>query len=1200
MRRRSTFRSRLPFLVGFGAVALLAIQLAEAQLGDVRRAPIVVGRSSGGGLIGTALGESARAELKLTEDQISKVQSLSQKSRPSRDFLQPFFDQMRATKSNDERLAIQVKMRDASTKWRRDVEAELDKVLSKQQLARLQQLTLHNSGARALTSDAVAANLKLTDQQKEQLAKLSTERSDAGRNLRFRGTQEERDKFGKEWDGKMLALLTADQRKGWVVSLGPPPIELAQQTTQPAEKPAPTDPAKTKPGETKPEGDKPEVASFGGDSPGKGKRPEHLQFNFRQARWDIVLEMFAEAAGLSLDLNTKPSGTFSYYDNAKYTPTEALDILNGYLLQQGHVLVKRDRFLVVVNIDEGIPPNLVPDVAIADLPKRGKNELMRIVLPLEGIDVEEAANEVDELVGPQGKVVALKTSNSLAIQDIGSNLRLVVKLLSDVTVQPDPNAMVFRAFPLRYIAVAEGERIVRSQLGLESSSVRNVSESYDSRSSSRSSSSSRTPPASPAPSGKAQVTPDPRTNSLLVTATAAQLDTVEQVLKVVDVAEGPNGRPILQVGDDIPYLQVYTVSQADPREVTKTLDVIRPGVVVNEDGRYKTIHIYATTEQHRDVAALIRQLDGGSGAGSVAVLPLARMDALTAAATVRAMFISDGDRAPTVEPHPMGRGIMVRGSADQVAQIKTLLTQLGENGTGVGSATAGVIPRQSGPVRTLSLGGRDPEEFIQLLDKVWSRSGRNPLRIVVPNRRGPIDERRTPTKDPTKPETKSKSKSETEEPQPNKTNSEDDKKTTARRNTRLPVFAAGLTQPVSAQADADDAPAKQSADQSKKPAPAEPKSQGVPIVISISDGNLVLSSSDTEALDQLELLIESLAQAMPVRTTWTVFYLRAADATECATMLEQLFPTSNVSMTADSSGSMLGGLTGGLSSFGSSLMDMTGLSGIGAGAGALTLRIIPEARSNALFVSGPAAKIREVEQVLKILDSSELPESLRDRVPRTILVEHADVDDVAKIVQDIYKDYMQSERAAPSRGGNPLQMLMAGGGGSSGGRSGSSRGGQTQAQSVRLTIGVDNNTNRLIVSASESLYLQVEALVKSLDDAAHEANRTIRIMPVNSANAAIIQQGITSLIPKVTVSTTGSSRSASRPTSSRPTSGAPQQGGGQSGDDVRRFFEERIRQRLQQGGGGGGGRPGGGSSGGSSGGRPGGGSGGRSSSRGDR
>jgi len=172
-------------------------------------------------------------------------------------------------------------------------------------------------------------------------------------------------------------------------------------------------------------------------------------------------------------------------------------------------------------------------------------------------------------------------------------------------------------------------------------------------------------------------------------------------------------------------------------------------------------------------------------------------------------------------------------------------------------------------------------------------------------------------------------------------------------------------------------------------------------------------------------------------------------------------------------------------------------------------------------------------------------------------------------------------------------MLMAGGGGSSGGRSGSSRGGQTQAQSVRLTIGVDNNTNRLIVSASESLYLQVEALVKSLDDAAHEANRTIRIMPVNSANAAIIQQGITSLIPKVTVSTTGSSRSASRPTSSRPTSGAPQQGGGQSGDDVRRFFEERIRQRLQQGGGG---RPGGGSSGG----RPGGGSGGRSSSRGDR
>jgi type II secretory pathway component GspD/PulD (secretin) len=1161
------------------------------------------------------LGEAARAELKLTDDQISKVEVLAGKSRMTPESMKPFTDQFRTAKTDEARQAIQVQLREAATKLSRAAEAELPKVLTPTQVIRLRQLMLHRNGIRAISREAVAASLKLTDAQQQQLAKILEERNQAGRSLGFRATQEDREKFGKEWDGKMLAVLNADQQKTWVVSLGPPPVELAEQA-DPAEKPAPksvtetpakNDPAKTDPTETKPAEDKPAIASFGGDMPKEGKLPKHLQFNFRQARWNVVLEMFAKAAGLSLDLNVQPSGTFSYYDNAKYTPVEALDILNGYLLQQGHVLVKRNKFLVVVNIDEGIPPNLVPDVAIADLPQRGKNELMRIVLPLkEGIDVEEAANEVDELVGPQGKVVALKTSNSLVIQDIGSNLRLVVGLLEKSIVPPDPNAMTFRAFPLRYISVNEGERIVRSQLGL-GSTVRNVSASYDYRSSSsRYSSSSRDPRSSSSSrsssttsTGTSQVTPDPRTNSLLVTATAAQHDTIEQVLKVVDVGEGPNGRALVPVGDDTPYLQVYTVSKADPREVTKTLDVIRPGVVVNEDGRYNTIHIYANSEQHRDVAALIRQLDGGSGAGSVAVLPLASMDALTAAATVRAMFLSDGDRAPTVEPHPMGRGIMVRGTAEQVTQVKDLLAQLGEGGVAGGLAGRGVIPRQSGPVRTFSLGGRDPEEFLELLEKVWSRSGSNPLRIVVPNRRGPIDERRVPTRDSRVPtegatedstETEAKPKAKAKQPAPTKTGDADVKKTTARRHSRLPVLSVGLTQQVFAQAEADTAPVKQpEVDPKAKAADPVLKSQGAPIVVSISGGNLVLSSSDTEALDRLESLIESLATSMPVRMTWTVFYLRAADATECATMLEQIFPTSSVSTSAGSSGGMLDSLTGGLSSFGSSIMDATGMSGIGSGA--LTLRIIPETRSNALFVSGPAAKIREVEDVLKILDTTELPESLRDRVPRTILVEHADVDDVAAIVKDIYKDYMQAERSTQqSRGGvNPLQMLM-GGGGNSGGRGGSQRG---TPQPVRLTIGIDNNTNRLIVSSSESLFVQVESLVTSLDTAAKEANRTIRIMPVNAANAAIIQRGVTSLIPKVTISTTGSSRSSSRTSSSRPTSS--QQSSGPS-EEVRRFFEKRMQQ-------GGGGRPGGDSGGGrpssgGSGGRPSFGGGGRPSSGG--
>ena len=161
-------------------------------------------------------------------------------------------------------------------------------------------------------------------------------------------------------------------------------------------------------------------------------------------------------------------------------------------------------------------------------------------------------------------------------------------------------------------------------------------------------------------------------------------------------------------------------------------------------------------------------------------------------------------------------------------------------------------------------------------------------------------------------------------------------------------------------------------------------------------------------MNRLEDFIESMNEALPPRTNWTVFYLRSADATETAEMLQELFPSSSVSSSTSSnsrSPGPLGGLTSGLSSIGSSLMDMTGLSSLGTTS--QSLRIIADVRSNSLFVTGPSFLVNEVEQMLKILDAAELPESLRARIPRLIDVRFADVEEVAGIVRDVYKDYLE-------------------------------------------------------------------------------------------------------------------------------------------------------------------------------------------------
>ena len=176
--------------------------------------------------------------------------------------------------------------------------------------------------------------------------------------------------------------------------------------------PAPGDPRRSRPGSFRDprggrgSGEDPnrEVSDFTGTEkpPAGAERESRTEprptFNFRFAPWKTVLERFAEVANLNLDMDEPPPGTFNYYDKGTYSVKEALDIINGYLIQKGYILVRRDRFLVVANFGRGpVPPNLIPTISLAELPKRGRNEYVSVVIPLANIDAKTAAEEINHV-----------------------------------------------------------------------------------------------------------------------------------------------------------------------------------------------------------------------------------------------------------------------------------------------------------------------------------------------------------------------------------------------------------------------------------------------------------------------------------------------------------------------------------------------------------------------------------------------------------------------------------------------------------------------------------------------------------------------------------------------------------------------------------------------------------------------------------
>jgi hypothetical protein len=418
----------------------------------------------------------------------------------------------------------------------------------------------------------------------------------------------------------------------------------------------------------------------------------------------------------------------------------------------------------------------------------------------------------------------------------------------------------------------------------------------------------------------------------------------------------------------------------------------------------------------------------------------------------------------------------VRGDPDQVSQIKAVLLQLGEDGSGVRP------PRQGGSRRRYSLQGRNPDEFLRILQDTWNNSERNPIRAIIPSRSGPIQERRTSNGAVDRSETNLQRKETGEKPQSNSSG------TCAVADREY--LSVGIRDENADDADVtlDD------------------------VLITVLGDDLLLASDDGVALDRLEELLDALQQTLPYRTRWTIFYLQAADAIEATEMLSQIFPGTSIasSPSAANGGSFMGALANSVSGIGSSLADATGLGGLGASP--QTLRIIPDVRSNSLLIAGPDDVLQDVWAMLNVLDANDIPESFRDMRQRTLTVEYANIDNVAMILRDVYKPLMEDPNADRGQQRQRRQNSFSAMLGESGDGNNSSQ------PAVRMTLGVDRQTSSLIVSSSQSIFNDVRELVETLDKNAMAANRTIRVVQLRSVDPTLVQRSLTGLFPRVSTS----------------------------------------------------------------------------------
>ena len=1160
--------------------------------------------------------------------------------------------------------------------FRRESEAKGKELLKPGQWELLGRVWLKRRGLEALSEPRVAELLKLSQEQRRQVMTLLQERqqqlasadldsqhtivNETGRRLAALLTDEQRAKWDVITSPGTPMPVAADN----AAPDGPPPAPVAPSPPEqpavespPAEPPAdamPPAPASPEPGEAvaPPEVTQPETTEPEQPAPAEAMSPpvsdpvppeqpapmdpmvpvdpeaaldvaaefplpsesDLLTFNFTYMPWEDVIDWFADRAGLSVLKETLPTGTFNYRDSREYTPVEALDLLNKALLIKGYRLIKAERMLVVVNLEDGIPPDLVTTVSLDELDELSEYDFVRVLFELEKFDPTEAEQEITKLIGAQGSVVVMPKTRQILVTDSVNNLKTIRRVIQRIE---DPDGIAsgdLVVYQPKFILADEALMVLRQLLDIEDE------ENATSDSSIR-------------------LATDPLGTKVYFSGKSEMRAKVSEILEKID--QDPTGGETGPI--EALQMEIYPITTADPNSVLSVMQTLlaeSAGVRLSLDPKTNSLIALARPSQHRTIRATLDQMQ--SEVRRIEVIYLRTIDPALAAISIKKMFgeaTKENVSAPTVEADSAARQLLVYGTDSQIEQIGVLLEKMGEKNIGDANYV------DTSTVRVLPLGSREAEAVLERIEMIWPTMRQNSIKVVTPSaviptlrpgskaKPAPVGDdvlqelmrmspdfrvpalRGSPPQPPAaqppaanppaakppaaKPPAAGPVKSTLPAPSPRATKS-------------AAVYRPGNAAWVPVRLVAEDGqtePAPETADPPEKvadppqetPAPAvSPKKAAAdppPIVVSVGSGGLMIACEDVEALNAFQDLVNMLsAGAVSSTPRMTVFYLIHAKAEPVAQTVDAILGGGTVASSSGSS-SGGGGLLGDLA--GAALGDMGGgivssLLGFGMGGTSIkptgSIQIVPDARLNCLFVQANSADLNMIEQLLKILDQSGSPEDvLADPRPQMIPVLNTQAEEISQIVQQVFQENLAS--TSRNRQPSPQEFIEALRGGGRGGRGGSRN--QAADTTPKMTIGVDARSNSLIVSAPEALFQEVKLLVEALDQAAAESNNdTIQVIKLDGMSPEAVQKALSAMMgDNIIVGSSSSSRGRSSSSRSGSSSGRPS--GSSSGDDIRRQMFMRAMQERMSGGGSpfGGGRPsfGGGRSGGGSpfgGGRP--------------
>ncbi len=797
----------------------------------------------------------------------------------------------------------------------------------------------------------------------------------------------------------------------------------------------------------------------GAASPATADGDGKLQFSFEGTPWRDVINWLANESDLALHVGDLPTGSFTYSDPNSFTPQEAIDRVNLFLLPEGFTLVRSGKLLSVINL--GDPRSmqqldaLATLVAVEQLDQLESHDVVKCFFPLGDFEAEDAVEELSALKLMTEPAVFTKT-NRLLITDTVAKLKSVKAILDAFEPSAMEDGTVMKNFALQHVDAEDILVVARPHLGLATGEMIGIDVSLSA---------------------------DLQGKNIFVTGVEDKVALIEGLIEELDKPDDT-----LSPTDGESELRSHIVEGGNVRTVYDVLQTLLAGksVRLSMDEAAGSVVALATPEIQAEIAETVAQLQASEA--EFAVIPLrnvdpyfavslleemldlaelrrratAGMEAFTRHGNSRGLDLAGGMKdfdVPKIDADPDNMRLFVLAKKPQMERIKKMVAEL-DVSSGAGDS--------GDQVRLFPLRGKQAELILETAAKLWRAE--NPV-ILYPSMAGtePEETERVVTGESTKTSPTEDSKTDSETP-----------------------AARFLTDNID--------------------------SQAPPIRCQLTPRGLWLQSDDAEALDQFYEHLRTIAgpvDSMP--SPPVVFYLKYAKPDEALRLLAELLDGGEAAKDG-----VTGSLVNGYVSSSSSSSYLTSIVTSRAGtttmlAGSIT--VVADMRLNRLIAQGTASDIERIEEYLTIIDK-DASITLIEVYGTSHVIElvHTKASEVAAAIREAYAGRVAGAPGAGApnqQGGSPDQRQRAEAAAKAAEAkrqpsekrppdNRSSRG-REQSPEPKMTIAVHEPSNSLIVTAPEQLFKEVELLAKAIDS---RNERAVEIISVDEeALRAMLQRG---------------------------------------------------------------------------------------------